>query len=192
MTNKFKIPTTVSTLKTDLSTDGPGQQAGGPSVEKSTRTFRSAYSGQRRTSITFPTLGRTKQAFKAECDINTIMARYLKTGLLEHVRTDAARFLDVTGADFMEAQTFVAEAHSMFHSLPSHIRTKFENNPAEFFKFMENPANAQEAIALGLQTAPAESDYPPSGDPSSAAPAAATQAAEALPKAGETPPAKPA
>lgn len=103
------------------------------------------------------------------------MARYLKTGLLEHVRQDAAQYLDVTGADFTEAQNLVAGAKSMFHSLPSHIRTKFDNNPAEFLKFMENPANAQEAIEMGLQTAQAETSNPPSGDAPKTPPAGSSE-----------------
>lgn len=192
MTNKIQNSTSLSTPKKELSTEGPGPQPGGPSVDNSLRSFRTAYGGQRRIQITFPTEGRTKQSFKAECDINQIMSRYLKTGVLEHVRDNAARFLDVTGADFQDAQLLVAEANSMFHSLPSAIRTRFENSPAEFLKFMENPANAQEAIELGLQTAPAETSTPPTGDAPKVAPATApTNVGQ--PEAGGTPPApKPA
>lgn len=157
--------------------------------QKQARIFRNAYSGQRRSQITFPENGRTKQSFKAECDINTIMARYQKTGLLDHVRQVQGQYLDVTGADFAEAQNLVAGAKSMFHALPSHIRTKFENSPEVFFKFMENPANAQEAIELGLQTAQEEPSHPPSGAVPPAQPAASTQAAGVSPTGGSPTPA---
>lgn len=111
---------------------------------------RTAYGPKLRIQQRFAANGRTKQSFKAECDINNIMARYLKTGVLEHVRSTVGQYLDVTGADFQAAQELVAGAKSMFHMLPSDIRTRFENNPAEFLKFMENPKNAEEARELGL------------------------------------------
>lgn len=170
----------------------PGPQAGGDLSTAEPKIFFSAYSPKRKIRITFPAEGRTKQSFKQECDINTIMSRYLKTGLLEHVRQDIAQFIDVTGADFMEAQNLVAGANSMFHSLPSHIRTKFDNNPAEFLKFMENPANAQEAISLGLQAAQAETSHPPSGEVATTQPAASTQAVGASKGGQEVPAPQPA
>lgn len=131
-------------------------------------TARTAYGQKLRVQISFPENGRTKQSFKAECDINNIMARYLKTGVLEHVRQNVGQYLDVTGADFQEAQNLVAGATSMFHELPSHIRTKFDNNPAEFLKFMENPRNAEEARELGLLAPEAKVATPLPGEPTKA------------------------
>lgn len=142
------------------------------------KTFIFPYGPKRKVSITFTEPGLAKQSFKAECDINTIMARYMKTGLLDHVRAQQGRYLDVTGADFQAAQNLVAGATSMFFDLPSSIRERFDNNPAFFLEFMENPANAQEAASLGLQTAQAESSHPPSGEVASVEPAASTQNVE--------------
>lgn len=134
------------------------------------KSFVSAYGQKKRVQLHCPAPGRTKQSFAAECDINTIMARYMKTGVLEHVREDIAQYLDVSGVDFQKSMDLVAGAQSMFHSLPSHIRTKFDNSPRAFLEFMENPANAQEAISLGLATAQAEPSIPPSGGDGRAAP----------------------
>jgi len=155
----------------------------------SSSKFIYPYGPKRKISLNFSGEGRTKQSFKDECDINRIMSRYYKTGLLEHVQTAVAQYLDVTGADFQDAQNLVAGANSMFHMLPSHVRTKFENSPAKFLEFMENPANAQEAISLGLGTARAESSTPPTSAGASAAPAASTQAAEASETGGAPTPA---
>lgn len=191
MTNKTSKSQTPP-LSTIISTLGvgnsPGPSANGELSTPPAQIFLSAYSPKRKISITFPTEGRTKQSFKAECDINTIMARYMKTGLLEHVRADVAQYLDVTGADYQDAQNLVAGAKSMFHSLPSHIRSKFENDPAQLLAFMENPANAAEAVKLGLQTAQAESSNPPTGAVAPTPPAASTQAAAASGPGGDTPP----
>jgi len=143
------------------------------------KTIYSPYSQKRKVSITFPADGRTKQSFKSECDINTIMARYMKTGLLEHVRKDVGRYADVSGADFFEAQNLVAGANSMFFSLPSHIREQFENNPGVFLEFMENPANAQKATEMGLIKAQDVSSGPPTGEAASVQPAPSSPNVEA-------------
>ena len=37
-----------------------------------------------------------------------------------------------------------------FESLPSSIRRRFNNDPAELVKFLEDPANREEAEKLGL------------------------------------------
>lgn len=141
--------------------------------------------------MTFPTEGRTKQAFKAECDVNTIMSRYLKTGVLEHVRDSVAQYLDVTGVDFQEAQQLVAGAQSMFHSLPAHIRTEFDNNPGVFLKFMEDPRNAPKAREMGLLPSEGQPSYPPTEVSPGVQPAAPTQAAAPSGTGGDTPPAQP-
>lgn len=168
--SKTPTPSLPLTPK-ELSTGSRALQPGEPVENSLSQKFRQPYGQPRqRLSITFAENGKTKQSFAAECDINTIMARYLKTGLLEHVKQVQGQYLDVTGADFAEAQNFVAGAKSMFHMLPSHIRTKFENSSEKFFEFMENPANAQEATALGLQTVPEETSTPPTLAPATSQP----------------------
>lgn len=170
----------------------PAPQGQGDLSTDSFRKFFTAYGAKRRIRISFPTEGRTKQSFKAECDINTIMARYMRTGLLDHVQQGAARYLDVTGADFYDAQNLVAGARSMFFGMPSHLREQFDNDPGQFLEFMENPANAQEAIKMGLRAAPEAPSYPPSEASASVQPAASTQAGEASPKPGNPAQTKPA
>jgi hypothetical protein len=38
----------------------------------------------------------------------------------------------------------------LFEDLPAEVRFRFDNKPAELLKFMSDPANADEAIDLGL------------------------------------------
>jgi len=177
---------TTLTTPTNPVGRSPALQPGGP-VHQGNKQFFTAYSPKRRTQIRFPTEGRTKQSFKAECDINTIMARYMKTGLLDHVRQGVAQYLDVTGADFQDAQNLVAGAQSMFHALPSHIRTKFDNNPRDFLAFMENPANAEEARKMGLLPVEAPSSTPPTEGGAKTPPAPSTPAPAASKPGGDTP-----
>jgi len=143
------------------------------------KTIYSAYSQKRKISLSFAADGRTKQSFKNECDINTIMARYMKTGLLDHVRSGVGRYMDVSGADFFEAQNLVAGAKSMFFSLPSHIREQFDNNPGIFLEFMENPANAPKALEMGLINAQDVPSHPPTGEAASVQPAQSSTNVEA-------------
>lgn len=92
----------------------------------------------------------TEQAHKKECDVNNIIKKYDKNGLITHVSKFEAKFGDVSGVDFQAMQEKVANAQSMFNQLPVEIRSEFENNPAKLLKFMDNPDNRDRAIELGL------------------------------------------
>lgn len=100
-----------------------------------------------------PTL--TKQSEKEACDINNIMARYQQTGVLpDMIRQDPqyGDFSDI--GSFMEAQNIVAHANAQFAALDAHVRARFNNNPAEMLKFVEQAANdpekGSELVKLGL------------------------------------------
>jgi len=108
------------------------------------------YSLKPRTQIHFKGTGRTKQSFKDECDINRIMARYQATGQLPNVNEIPQQYLDCTAYDFQEHQNFIAGAFSTFHEMPSAIRARFNNNPAEFFDFCSHEKNRPELAELGL------------------------------------------
>lgn len=99
---------------------------------------------------TFTGNGRTKQAHKAECDINNIMARFQRTGVLDFQHKNEPRYGDVTGIDFQSCQLVVARANSMFADLPARLRDRFENDPAKFLSFVQNERNRPEAEQLGL------------------------------------------
>lgn len=110
----------------------------------------SAYSPKKRLRTTFSTKGRTKQAFKAECDINNILSRFLRTGVMDFANKNQARYGDCTGVEYQAAMCTVAAAKSMFNDLPAHIRNRFENEPAQFLDFVQDEKNREEAAALGL------------------------------------------
>jgi len=101
-----------------------------------------------------PSLGRTQQSFKDECDINNIVEMYCKTGLWGNSIRPAINtpmFGDFTEVpDFVEAQRKIAEAGEMFDALPVKIRKRFNHDPVELLKFVADEANTEEAIALGI------------------------------------------
>lgn len=95
-------------------------------------------------------LYRTEQNHKKECDINLIIKKYDKTGLISHISKFEGEFGDLRGVDYKTALDQVTRAGSLFNQLPSNIRNRFSNNPEKLLSFMENPANRDEAIKLGL------------------------------------------
>lgn len=93
---------------------------------------------------------RTKQAFKRECDVNEILARYRETGAIEHVARFAPQYGEVPSQTFYEAMNTVADSRTMFEELPSRIRKRFGNDPGQFLAFVEHADNPADAIiALG-------------------------------------------
>lgn len=95
-------------------------------------------------------LGRTKQSMRDECDINKILARYQKTGVVQHVAKHQGEYGFATSADFHESMEVVLKAQTMFDELPAKVRLKFHNSPAEFLEFVQDSKNLEEMRKLGL------------------------------------------
>lgn len=119
-------------------------------MDQETKVFKHRFGHYPRLTITFTGPGRTKQSFKDECDINNLMAKYLRTGRMEHVNEALPRFECVSGHDFQSAQNLIANAASMFEDIPSTIRNRFDNNPGKLLDWVHDPKNAQEAHSLGF------------------------------------------
>lgn len=118
--------------------------------------FKSAYSEKLRVVKVFPENSRwTKQSFKDECDINTIMGRYMRTGELPMINVSYPQYMDCTGMDFETHMQFVAGAKTMFSELPSDIRNRFNNDPAAFLDFCSQEKNRPELAEMGLLSADA-------------------------------------
>lgn len=97
------------------------------------------------------TPSRTKQGMKDECDINGIMKRFERTGLITHNAKREAYFDDVSAVpDFATAIETVRKAEDMFMSLPAKVRREFENDPAAYVAFCADPANREKMVELGL------------------------------------------
>lgn len=105
-----------------------------------------------RVSVSFkdsPSL--TRQSETAACDINHIISKFERTGLIDHVNTRSAMYFDVSQVvDYQSALNAVMSAEKSFSDLPSKIRFRFSNDPAQLIAFLLNPDNRQEAIQLGL------------------------------------------
>lgn len=96
---------------------------------------------------------RTQQQFKAECDINNIMAKYKKTGVLPSLIKADPRYGDFSDVlDYQESLNIVMHANDQFAALSAKVRRRFDNDPAKFLEFTADPKNAEEMIDLGLAT----------------------------------------
>lgn len=93
----------------------------------------------------------TKQAMKAECDINGIMKRFEKTGVVTHLAQRQAYFADLSAVpDFATAIDVVRKAEEMFASLPARVRKEFNNDAATYVQFCSDPKNLDRMRELGI------------------------------------------
>lgn len=110
--------------------------------------------------FTQPTL--TQQHSKDEVDINNIMKRYRKTGVIDHVAKHEGQYGVHNSIDYHEGMNVIAQANEMFAELPSQVRKEFQNDPAQFLDFVENPENIPKLHEMGLTKTPMSL---PSDDP---------------------------
>lgn len=113
--------------------------------------LRNAYERGVKPGITYVGDSLTQQHFKDECDINKIIERFTRTGLLPQYPGDNMEYGDYTSvASYHEAMTILANAQAQFDSLPSSVRDKFDNDPAKMLDFVSKQDNIEESVKLGL------------------------------------------
>lgn len=130
-----------------------------------------------RDRVPFQTRGesRAKPSFRDETDINNIMRRFEKTGVIDHYSRVQGHYGDYSVVpDYQQALNAVINAREMFMSLPAAIRKRFDNDPGEFLAFAEDPANEDAMIEMGLmqaKPAPTAPEVEPRGETPAPAPA---------------------
>lgn len=93
----------------------------------------------------------TQQNLKEETDVNAILKRYSKTGILSHVNEAKAVYGDFTNiTSYQDALVYVQTAMSEFMDLPANIRKEFDNDPQQLVAFLQDNKNYDKAVALGL------------------------------------------
>ena len=120
----------------------------------------------------------TQQQFADECDVNNILANYARTGDISLISKGQGFYGDASDypVDFNTAMQIVLDAQDRFDELPSRVRERFDNDPAKFLTFIDNPENRDEAIKLGLIVLP-EGDAQRSHEAGEAAPSQPPKAA---------------
>ena len=140
--------------------------------------FQRAYKTTKRVQVICYEKTLTQQHLTKECDVNQIINKYDKKGVLRHINKAATRYMDVTSSDFQEAAMMVTNAMNMFAELPSELRNRFDNDPARLLDFVHDPDNADELAVMGLarvdlneSTEPGPASTAAEPDPGGAAPA---------------------
>lgn len=101
-----------------------------------------------------PEVSLTKQSEKDNTDINLIVKQFERSGILP-VMNQTPVFADVSEVtSYQESLAVVQKAELMFNALPAEIRKQFGNSPAAFLDFVNDPANGQKLIDMGLREAP--------------------------------------
>lgn len=101
------------------------------------------------TIITEPSM--TKQSFGPECNINTILSRYAKSGVIEHLNNREGFYGDFAEIpDYQTALDIVYTAEDQFLQLPAQVRKFFNNDPSFMLAYMQDPKNKKTCQTLGL------------------------------------------
>lgn len=108
---------------------------------------------------------RTQQHHKDACDVNKIIAKYKNTGEFLHLTSKQGVYADVSGiTDYQESIHKVMNAQAAFAALPSNVRLRFQNDPGELLRFIQDPKNRDEAMTLGLLEKPKQVVNPRAND----------------------------
>ncbi|WNK14345.1 MAG: internal scaffolding protein [Microvirus sp.] len=102
-------------------------------------------------AIVCPEESLTRQEFKSECDINTIIDQF---GIGENPITQQEwiQNIDISESvcDYQTALNQIIEAQQQFASLPAKVRSRFDNDAAKFVDFVSDESNGSEMVQLGL------------------------------------------
>lgn len=123
---------------------------------------------------------KTRQEFKDECDINVLMAKYERNGVVPPVNGGTPQYLDVSDVpDLAKAFDVVEQASKAFFTLSAAVRREFDNDPVKFVEFAQDSKNLERMREWGLAE-PAKVDPPPQKveivNPGAKAPAATADA----------------
>lgn len=104
--------------------------------------------GQTRQSFKVEGPSMTKQSMAKDCDVNEIVKRFDRTGLITHLQQSEGVFADVSElGSYQDAIMTVREAQESFLSLPSGLRSHFGNDPASYVQWAAS-ATAEERTEL--------------------------------------------
>lgn len=90
-------------------------------------------------------------------DINYLMSKYKPDELAQYLAARTQYRTEIIGHDFsrepnlQDARNVVYRSKQEFEALPEELRSSFQNH-LEFLKFVDNPANQEKLIKMGLLT----------------------------------------
>lgn len=103
----------------------------------------------------------TDQSQRDDTDINVLVRRWMRTGVMPQVRS-AGTYGDFTGVgDYQSALERVRAADDQFLTLPASVRRAFGDDPAALLAALDDPSQHAELVRLGVLTQPSATDHSP-------------------------------
>jgi len=103
--------------------------------------FRTAYGEKLKIQTNNNQPSMTKQSLKDDADVNKIIKRYNKTGVLPNMNKLESIYGQITSQDLQDALNKVDSSYEAFSEVPSDIRAQFGNDAGAFIDYATNPQN---------------------------------------------------
>lgn len=119
--------------------------------------FYTRYNPPESPHLRFELPSKTEQCHREDCDINTIINRYRKTGVLGD---SASQVRDMVFGDFasmpdrLTSEIAVAEAKENFMKLPIDVRKHFDHDMGKLLKALNDPSQIPTLQNLGIVRKP--------------------------------------
>lgn len=84
-------------------------------------------------------------------NINHIVESAKRNGFTMPSGSRTPMWGDFSEVDFHQAQNTLVTVKSAFAELPAKVRNLFDNDPATLIRWVQDPANAEQALKLGLR-----------------------------------------
>lgn len=119
--------------------------------------FNTRYKPGKSPSISFTLPSMTEQYHRDEVDINTIISKYQRTGVLgTSTQVRETFFGDFSNVDTkFEAALALKEAESRFMDLPSSVRAAYDHDALKFMRALNDDTQIAKLVSLGVYKAPA-------------------------------------
>ena len=102
---------------------------------------------------------KTDQQYTEDCCANSILAKYAKTGQINHIAKVRGQYADVSGVEDLHGTMLkIKDMEAEFLKMSPELRAKFGNKPEGMIQWLSDPKNDEEAVKLGLKLAPGTSD----------------------------------
>lgn len=100
------------------------------------------------------------QSSYEETDINVIVNRYMRSGVLPQIPLPPTQEEFAEIFDFRDAMDMINAADRSFRALPAEVRRRFGNDPHEFVNFCSDMDNLPELRKMGLALPPEPGNVP--------------------------------
>lgn len=120
-------------------------------MAKAQQKLMGNYRPHDKVQLNFLKPSRTKQEFREDCDVNVIIRRFTKSGLLPNPNNAVPQFVDAASLpDLQTLMQIMIEAEKAFMSLPAQVRKEFDNNAIQFVEFATKAENLDKMREWGL------------------------------------------